>query len=146
MCRLSGTHSNSFPQLTFNFEFQLHLGIHRSRVNGYVCCTRQSSPHLRRFSSAEVFGSNSERFGNDLQGSHDITRAGCKGIAGSSPEVLGPYGALSDNNNIYAGEPRRVTSCESNPPGGGRPQAGVALQSLCTLHGFMPLPLVALVT
>jgi hypothetical protein len=30
------------------------------------------------------------------QGSLDITRAGCKGIAGLSPEVLAPRGVLSD--------------------------------------------------
>jgi hypothetical protein len=55
------------------------------------------------------------------------------------PRKLRPSRGCSDNNNnnIYAGAPRRVPTSESNAPGGALPQAGVALQSRlipCT-HG-----------
>jgi hypothetical protein len=36
------------------------------------------------------------RLGDRPQGSHDITRAGCKGIAGLPPERWTPRGVLSD--------------------------------------------------
>jgi hypothetical protein len=55
-------------------------------------------------------------------------------LSGTSLIRIGVSYNSNNNNNIYAGEPRRVPSCESKPPGGGKPQAGVALQSLCTLQ------------
>jgi hypothetical protein len=42
------------------------------------------------FPPRRFMGSDSVWFGDGHQGSHDITRVGCKGIAGLPPEVLGP--------------------------------------------------------
>jgi hypothetical protein len=57
-----------------------------------------------------------------------LVMRGLNGITGRlEDDIIITY---NNNNNIYAGEPRRVPSCESNPPGGGKPQAGVALQYL----------------